>query len=125
MCPNRANIAINVQTDWAKCQNQVIHIDGMCNECGNCATFCPRDGAPYRDKLTLYWRQEDFENSGNNGFILLDKAANSFRVRLGDRIVEAAFDKTGICSGDIPAEVAEVIWVTYRDYRYLFVSKAA
>ena len=22
---------------------QIIHVDGMCNECGNCATFCPYD----------------------------------------------------------------------------------
>lgn len=38
VCPNRANVAIKVA---GKCQEQVIHVDGMCNECGNCAVFCP------------------------------------------------------------------------------------
>ena len=35
VCPNRANVAIN-----ANGKPQILHIDGMCNECGNCGTFC-------------------------------------------------------------------------------------
>ena len=35
---------------------QVVHIDAFCNECGNCATFCPWDGRPYKDKLTVFNR---------------------------------------------------------------------
>ena len=26
----------------------------FCNECGNCVTFCPTSGEPYRDKPRLY-----------------------------------------------------------------------
>ena len=38
VCPNRANIHVVVP---GKQQRQIVHVDGMCNECGNCSTFCP------------------------------------------------------------------------------------
>ena len=57
VCPNRANIAIAVP---GKRMRQIIHVDGMCNECGNCAIFCPYDSRPYKDKFTLFWSREDF-----------------------------------------------------------------
>ena len=62
-------------------QRQIVHVDGLCNECGNCATFCPYDSAPYRDKFTLFWSREDFEDSGNDGFLPLP--GGKTRVRLG------------------------------------------
>jgi len=71
VCPNRANVAIAMdkkegfQDNW-----QILHLDALCNECGNCATFCPYDGFPYKDKLTLFTTKEDFKNSKNNGFII-------------------------------------------------------
>lgn len=68
VCPNRANVAIKVP---GMVQNQIVHVDGMCNECGNCAVFCPYDSAPYKDKLTLFWSVEDFENSTNQGWLPL------------------------------------------------------
>ena len=48
--------------------NQILHIDWMCNECGNCETFCPHQGAPYKDKVTLFKNEHDFNNSENDGF---------------------------------------------------------
>ena len=63
VCPNRANVAIKVP---GLAKHQVVHVDGMCNECGNCAVFCPyQEGRPYKDKLTLFWSEEDMENSEN------------------------------------------------------------
>jgi putative selenate reductase len=44
----------------------------MCNECGNCAVFCPYSGRPYKDKFTLFWSEEDFKDSENNGFLPLE-----------------------------------------------------
>lgn len=38
VCPNRANVAVKVP---GTAKHQVVHVDGMCNECGNCAVFCP------------------------------------------------------------------------------------
>ncbi len=63
VCPNRANVAIKVP---GLAKHQVVHVDGMCNECGNCAVFCPyQEGRPYKDKLTLFWSEQDMENSEN------------------------------------------------------------
>ena len=67
--------------------HQIIHVDGMCNECGNCGVFCPHTGNPYKDKLTLFWSEEDFNNSNNKGFLLLDKTSNTFKVRKEDGLI--------------------------------------
>lgn len=121
VCPNRANVAVTVPSENVKCKNQIIHIDGMCNECGNCEVFCPYDSAPYKDKFTLYWNIEDFEDSKNDGFLLLDKALRLFRVRLDKKQEDVTFDWSGNCSGGIPKDIADVIWTLYKDYSYVFM----
>ena len=83
VCPNRANVLIKLNSNNMN-SHQILHIDGMCNECGNCGVFCPHDGNPYKDKLTLFWSEEDFNNSDNKGFLLLDKTTNKFKVRKED-----------------------------------------
>ncbi len=77
VCPNRANVAIKVEGFVD--EEQIVHIDGMCNECGNCATFCPHAGKPYKDKLTVFWSEEDFTDSENIGFLKL--AEKTYRIR--------------------------------------------
>ena len=77
VCPNRANVCIELP---GKDQSEILHVDGMCNECGNCAVFCPYNGAPYRDKFTLFRDRADFDNSSNNGFAVL--GSDSFLLRL-------------------------------------------
>lgn len=79
VCPNRANIPINSNGNDFKDVNQILHIDWMCNECGNCETFCPHQGAPYKDKVTLFLNENDFRNSKNDGFYLTRKQ-NDFEV---------------------------------------------
>lgn len=98
-----------------------MHVDGMCNECGNCATFCPYDGAPYRDKLTLFWKEEDFAGSQNNGFLLLAGGAEPvFKVRLNGRVQEVKFDPAGKANVDLEQGVLDLILAVYKGYRYLF-----
>jgi putative selenate reductase len=121
VCPNRANFAIRVNSENVKCQNQIIHIDGMCNECGNCEAFCPYDSAPYKDKFTLYWNKEDFEDSKNAGFVLVDEASRQFKVRLAENVVDVKFDESGKHDGAIPGDIADIIWAAYKSYGYLFV----
>jgi putative selenate reductase len=58
----------------------------MCNECGNCATFCPYTGAPYKNKFTLFRCEEDFAASENPGFLPL--AGSLTRVRLNGQTAE-------------------------------------
>ncbi|GHV63991.1 putative selenate reductase subunit YgfK [Spirochaetia bacterium] len=81
VCPNRANVMV-IDKNGA---HQIIHIDRMCNECGNCAVFCPHAGKPYRDKFTVFSREEDFIDSDNAGF--LKTGADTFKVRLEDKSV--------------------------------------
>ena len=68
VCPNRANIPIAIDGDSFKDINQILHIDWMCNECGNCETFCPHNGSPYKDKITLFKDEQEFNISANDGF---------------------------------------------------------
>jgi putative selenate reductase len=91
VCPNRANIAVNVSG-----RRQVVHVDFMCNECGNCEVFCPYSSAPYLDKFTYYACEEDFVNSENNGFLPLDD--NKVRIRLEGKVTEQT-NSTGLPEG--------------------------
>ncbi|MBE3573532.1 MAG: putative selenate reductase subunit YgfK [Moorella humiferrea] len=120
VCPNRANIAIKVDGGF-KHGEQIVHVDGMCNECGNCATFCPYDGAPYKDKLTLFWREDDFNASDNSGFLLVSGGERPiFKVRLEGRVFEVALDAPDL-SGDKGYEkILSIIRSVYQNYKYMF-----
>lgn len=112
VCPNRANVAVAVAGFTAP--NQIVHIDRMCNECGNCAIFCPHSGAPYKDKWTVFSSETDFTESENRGFLPI---ASGFKVRLdGGKVVNW---KKGESS--IPAEAAKVIDAVMKEYAYLAV----
>ena len=111
VCPNRANVSIVVP---GLVQHQVVHIDGMCNECGNCAVFCPWSGRPFKDKLTLFWSAEDMGNSDNQGF--LPQADGTFLVRLDGKT--AAFDVDDAACG-LPEEVRLTIKAVRDSYGYL------
>jgi ferredoxin len=50
---------------------QVAVVADLCNECGNCATFCPTAGRPWRDKPRLYFHRPSFESEVENAFMLL------------------------------------------------------
>ncbi len=127
VCPNRANIAIKVTNGIFNDLYQILHIDWMCNECGNCETFCPYNGKPYRDKLTLFWNEEDFNNSENNGFILENNSEEpEFRLRLNSKIFNVKYDRSGKVLSKLRLEdqneffkVAKFIWVVYKDYKYI------
>lgn len=77
VCPNRANITVFVP-GYAN-PHQIVHIDGLCNECGNCGTFCPHAGRPYMDKITVFWTRTDFDLSTDVGFLPLP--AGGYLVR--------------------------------------------
>ena len=83
VCPNRANVMVEV--DGFETKHQIIHIDGMCNECGNCGVFCPHAGRPYKDKFTVFWTKFDFEESTNEGFY--KQADGTYLFRVGKDIV--------------------------------------
>ena len=112
VCPNRANVHVRVEGNLFAQPHQILHIDGMCNECGNCATFCPHDGSPYLDKVTIFWSEEGFLESKNVGFLAL--GGGRYRVRMeDDQIVEY---KSG--DGAITPQLADLIRVTETRYPY-------
>lgn len=47
---------------------QIIHLHDLCNDCGNCATFCVHEGKPYREKPRLFFDRNDFERERDNAF---------------------------------------------------------
>jgi len=85
VCPNRANLALTgkklvqpIQTAAAvggqvqiKTEGQlnvdqafqVVNLADFCNECGNCAAFCPTSGAPYQDKFRVHLSKESFDHN--------------------------------------------------------------
>lgn len=112
VCPNRANIAIQVP---GMEKHQIIHVDYLCNECGNCKSFCPYSSAPYLDKFTLFATEADMENSKNQGFAVLNQETRRCKVRF--------FGKTFIWEPEKPAGLSDglgrMIETVCRDYSYL------
>jgi len=90
VCPNRANYTVSVTPKtWSlpvlACSDdglsvtgsepfvitqnrQIVHIDDLCNECGNCATFCVHIGKPYHDKPRLFLDREAFQEETGNAY---------------------------------------------------------
>ncbi len=92
VCPNRANYTYYVSPEGlnlpiVSCREgalavtgntifrvelarQIIHLHDLCNECGNCATFCVHQGKPYRDKPRLFFDRTGFERENDNAFFV-------------------------------------------------------
>lgn len=66
---------------------QVLVLADACNECGNCATFCPTVGKPYRDKPRLYRTRREWEGEKDNAFHLIKIGASEWELwgRYGGR----------------------------------------
>ncbi len=119
VCPNRANVQIRVE--GLEKVNQVVHIDGMCNECGNCGFFCPYIGEPYKEKFTLFWTERDFCDNQNNGFVLIESGdAPKFKVKVWGEVLCVDFDEDGCPDAGLPEGLAEIIWACYTEHKYLF-----
>ena len=102
VCPNRANYAYTVPLanlavpvlacadgDLQLCgtepfrltqTRQILHVDDLCNACGNCETFCVHQGKPFRDKPRLFLRRSDFQREQGNAFHLT-KGRSSWVLR--------------------------------------------
>jgi len=61
---------------------QVAVVTDFCNECGNCTTFCPTSGAPYKDKPRIYLagNREDFEAERENAFYAYRGSGGGLRL---------------------------------------------
>lgn len=63
---------------------QIVNIADFCNECGNCTTFCPTSGEPFKDKPRFWIDREGFEESKGDA-IRFDRSGGALRIeaRLG------------------------------------------
>ena len=109
VCPNRSNVVIRM----ADGRTQILHIDKMCNECGNCTAFCPYNAEPCKDKFTLFQTEKDMDDSKNFGFCVLPDG--KVRVRL---FTEGVYDIDG--ENALPDEIARFIRTVKNDYSYLY-----
>ncbi len=109
VCPNRANVVITLPDT----RREILHVDRMCNECGNCMSFCPYSSAPYKDKFTLFNSESDFNDSENVGFVVLSN--DRVRVRLGD-VKDYYINELSVLGKDIESLILTVV----SDYKYLY-----
>ncbi|MDA3905046.1 MAG: putative selenate reductase subunit YgfK [Bacteroidales bacterium] len=139
VCPNRANfnykvkaqtiemVMLNIKEGKAnlnpdqpfeiKQSQQILNIADFCNECGNCTTFCPTAGEPYKDKPHVYLTKESYDanqegyffeklnkenllsyKNGNQSYSLAETENNY--IYFSD-LVEVCFNKTDFSLTDI------------------------
>ena len=115
VCPNRANVAIAVP---GQKMPAIVHVDYMCNECGNCKSFCPYSSSPYQAKFTLFANEGDFENSKNDGYVVLNRENMTVRVRLAGFVKDYNL-KDVDCS--LYDGLKQVILTIDADYDYLYL----
>jgi putative selenate reductase len=101
VCPNRALVAFEARPgrwpllfgarhkDGAELSSagvlelrqnyQLVHVADFCNACGNCTSFCPTAGAPYKDKPHIFLSHRDFQGAAD-GFYLKPAGPTGARV---------------------------------------------
>ena len=108
-CPNRANVVVKL----ADGRHEIVHVDKMCNECGNCTQFCPYASEPCHDKFTLFQTAKDMDESENKGVLFL--GGNAIRVRLDtDRTLDLSQPN------DLPRDIETLILTLRSKYSYLY-----
>ncbi|MBQ9393442.1 MAG: putative selenate reductase subunit YgfK, partial [Oscillospiraceae bacterium] len=110
-CPNRANVSVTL----ADGRRQILHVDRLCNECGNCTAFCPYDSAPSRDKFTLFASAEDLASSKNAGAVFTDERHVLVRT-FGE---PKEYDLLGV--NDLPGELETLLLTVREKYKYLYM----
>ena len=122
VCPNRANVSIAVP--GFENRYQTLHLDAFCNECGNCAQFCPWQGKPYKDKVTVFSLPQDFSNSSNPGFLV---QGYQVHIRQDDKTWLLTLNDEGQFA-HIPPQLdamCRIISHVYRHHHYLLGAVAA
>ena len=116
VCPNRANVSIPVP--GFQNRFQTLHLDAYCNECGNCAQFCPWQGKPYQDKVTLFSLPQDFDNSRNPGLLVANERVH---VRLNGQRWELTISSDGAFASVPPEldDMCRIISYVHQHHYYL------
>jgi putative selenate reductase len=124
VCPNRANFALPVESAGGFGQSiQILHLDELCNECGNCGVFCPFEGEPYRGKPTLFRDKAALVASSNCGFAFAPageadaKPGLALRELPGGGAHHLLYEQWTHADSDSP--MAALARTVYRDHPYL------
>ncbi|MBN2780932.1 MAG: FAD-dependent oxidoreductase, partial [Candidatus Marinimicrobia bacterium] len=107
VCPNRANAGYTVEPLTLPLEkvivsggsydavpdksfvleqaSQVLNLADLCNECGNCTTFCPSAGRPFADKPRIALSKESFDSLetgyfAGDGYILYKHSGTLYRL---------------------------------------------
>ena len=132
VCPNRANVGYCVRTgDYPTYELergdlvsglkrvgtfrvaqpvQVLNVGDFCNECGNCDTFCPTSGAPYRLKPKFYLTKESLGHE-TDGYHLED-GGTALLARKGGQ-EERLYREDGVLIYETPRVVARLDAATF------------
>ncbi|MDO4594294.1 MAG: selenate reductase [Tissierellia bacterium] len=68
VCPNRCNEVVDLGDEKI-----IVHMDQICNECGNCQFFCVEPCRPFKDRFTIFENEEAFNDSENDGYTKVDE----------------------------------------------------
>ena len=76
-------------------QRQVANVADFCNECGNCATFCPTAGRPYADKPRFCLTAESFRKEDHAFYFAKQNNRSILFRREGENVmsIEACGDQ--------------------------------
>ena len=122
VCPNRANTFVEAGGPFAQ-QAQILHLDRLCNECGNCGFFCPYEGEPYSGKITLFDGAEDMAASRNAGFAFIGKGSTPAllaRAEIGGPALELDYASwNGAASLPRLERVVALARAVFSGHRYL------
>ncbi len=81
VCPNNAFLQVPSRgLEGLEARAQYLVLAELCNDCGNCTTFCPEVGAPHLIKPRLYTETAAWEASGKTGFLLSDEGKTEVRA---------------------------------------------
>ena len=85
VCPNDAFFSIPSLEGQEGRQQYLVWAE-LCNECGNCMTFCPEEGDPAMVKPRLFVDESVFSARTGQGFLV--RADGSVEARTGDAPAE-------------------------------------
>jgi putative selenate reductase len=72
VCPNDAFFKVPTGELELQGRQQYLLFSELCNDCGNCMTFCPEDGDPAVIKPRLYLDQARFDAAAGPRFLVSD-----------------------------------------------------
>lgn len=78
VCPNDANFTYVLPPSASLPvtePRQIANFADFCNDCGNCDTFCPEDGGPYRLKPRIFVSRERWLRDAPRDAILVERDA--------------------------------------------------